>query len=359
MSQRRQDSAMRIVEALSGVEEELLERSVGTEGRKRDKKRSLGGWSRGVAIRYGALCAACLCVALFGAVWGGSLWRGAVGGRSGQGENENADGCVPESAAAVAENAGEGNYAPGGAADGQEESLPEMEIAWDGTVFAEPVWIDVAQLVEAASGRREDPLPDGKEQQAEQQTGLLEADAVGNAEGGTQENSLPIDGEMTNLCTEMTEKEKEEIKMYSEVNRFGEELSVLWEEACRESGLGEYVPSGLPEGYFPLEAEYGENAEEQSYLTLCWSDGEKALWLKLTETSLDPGKEYVWEPPVFDAGGDWTDRIPAPGEDGSIRFALLTGEGILAEYVGWLTEEEIRELFGQIPIRGSLKLPRE
>ena len=71
---RKQEFAYRIMEALSGVDEELLERSgVGIE-RTRNRKKTLPFW------RTGRAWAAVLCLAVAGALgWGGYRWMDSTG----------------------------------------------------------------------------------------------------------------------------------------------------------------------------------------------------------------------------------------------------------------------------------------
>ena len=66
MKRDKKESALRIMEALSGVDEELLECCEQQERKDSDNGKSLSSgnkiyrWGR----RYGGLCAACLCLAV-------------------------------------------------------------------------------------------------------------------------------------------------------------------------------------------------------------------------------------------------------------------------------------------------------
>ena len=48
---------------------------------------------------------------------------------------------------------------------------------------------------------------------------------------------------------------------------------------------------------------------------------------------------------VLDEEGQWLTKLPAADEDGLRQFALSVGNGIVTEYYGYLTVEEIRQLF--------------
>ena len=136
------------------------------------------------------------------------------------------------------------------------------------------------------------------------------------------------------------EEQKSEIRFL--VSR--EEIS--WEEARSLNGLGQYVPLETPEGYSPMEAKLGETSDAHHNLLLTWTDGTYALWLNLTETDLDV-EMYEGGQPVYTVLEDWQSLIPEPGEDGSIQFALLYEDGVLIEYKGWLSKEEIVRLFSK------------
>lgn len=293
MSGEIREQTMRMMEALSGVDEELLEQCerAGKGGVRRR------GYEK--VFRCGSLCAACLCALLAVGVLRGQFPPGGDAVDGGR-QNEAAENPAlmpagrPESGKADA----------GGAAEGF-------------SADREPEWIDLAELSRKAgdyeSERTEKQKQEASVEMTEKAPGEAEADTV---------------GEMKEPVQELLPEE--------------------WRMACAQSVLGQYVPRELPSGYSRQQALGSTLEEGRENLLLSCSDGEHMLWLNLTETELDPEAEYAWDPPVFGAGGDWRERIPAPGEDGGRRFAVLYEDGVLAEYVGWLTEEEIGELFDRM-----------
>lgn len=293
MSDRRQEQTLRILEALSGVDEELLERC-DTSGKGEPERRR---YRR--ILRYGSLCAACLCALLTAAVLRDDLlWKnGRSGGQEAPRENSVA---APMERPETAE------------ADGESVS---GETFGDG----EPVWIVLAELPEGKTAEY------GKEQQK------AEASVENMSEENVSDGVTPDNESKENLGAQK------------------KEMPENWQEACLQSALGQYVPRELPEGYDRQQALRRILADGSENLLLRCGDGEHMLWLNLTATELDPQAEYACVPPIFGAAGDWQEKLPEPGGDGSRRFAVLYEDGVLAEYAGWLTEEEIRELFRQIP----------
>lgn len=376
MSDRKQESVLRIMEALSGVDEELLERceTVGSREKNGRKRTGRGLFGYRAMRRGGALCAACLCAVLIGAAcWKGALLsKDAVGG--GQNGGEENDALAPMSMEAAQERN----------TDGQEAAPEEVAAgaAYELFVPEEPNWIDVARLAETAqipasgcetgvsthllqpgdgsgqpagsgSEERKNPAAECLTENGGQSAGSGPAgEKESAAEDLTKKDGQPAGSEPEEEKTDLTEMiglmdaKREEREAEQDAGKNYSLCSApRWEEVCAESGMEGYVPSWLPEGYFRLKAEGKTDAEGRSCLTLCWSDGTNGLWIRLTATQLNPEAEYTWEPPVFHGEEDWQSRIPQPGEDGSIRFALLFADGVLAEYTGRLSEEEIAALF--------------
>lgn len=298
MSRKMQEQTMRIMEALSGVDGDLLEQC---------EKAGKGAVSRrgyGKLFRYGSLCAACLCALLAAGTLRGQFLP--EGDAAGGGQQNNATGNPALTSAAGAD----GGKAETDGASG--------EFSAD----REPEWIDLSELSKEAG--------DYKSEQAERQK--LEA-SVEMAEKAPCKTEADTGSEMKNLAQDLLPED--------------------WQKAYAQSVLGQYVPRELPEGYSRQQA-LGRTLEDgRENLLLNCSDGEHMLWLNLTETELDPEAEYVCDPPIFGAAEDWQGRIPVPGQDGSRRFAVLYEDGVLAEYAGWLTEEEIGELFGRIGPEGA------
>lgn len=304
MSEKKQKRSLRIMNALSAVDGELLERC-DRAGKGAERRRG-----QGRLFRWGFLCAACLCAVLIG----GIFRIGFPPGNDDSGGWQNMAGGMPESLTVL----------PREQPEEENGGVREEEAAWE---TKEPVWIDLAALREAET-------VDGTDQEfwtetmteLRKETASEEKEAEERKAGALTEAGYPNE----------TEAEREEIPQE-------------WLENCLESGLGEYVPSKLPEGYRRREASRGRGGDGKEELLLSWSSGERILWLYLRETGLNPEAEYDWVFPVLSAGGDWQEEIPEEDGEGLRRFAVLYGDGVLAEYAGQLTEEEIRELLCLIP----------
>lgn len=331
MNRKIQEQTLRIMDALSGVDEELLEKCDGA---------GKGGESRkgyGKVFRFGSLCAACLCAVLVGTI----AKRGFLPGKDSADSGQGNEAPLPESAAEFPEYGLESAAAPPeyGLENGE---CGEVETGEGIGGIGEPEWIDLAELrkmtVDDAAGGEA-----GVQQKKENKEATMETVSCVPEAASSESASETMDAENIPYGT-LSETERVDLAELKKEMRSEE-----WQEACAQSGLGEYVPSMLPEEYSRQGALGRTGAEGESNLLLSWSDGEHMLWLNLTETDLNPEGKYLWTFPIFNAEKDWQEQLPEPEEDGSRRFAVLYREGVLAEYAGWLTEEEIRELFRSIP----------
>lgn len=321
MSTWKEEGALRIMEALSGVDEELLERCEQPEAVKRKKTTKMSGKNKIYRFmrRYGKVCAACICLAVLGGAYGVSALRMGSSGANMQGFEKSGD-ALPE--------AGEQAEAIEIETAGEEEKYVETEegTAEAGTTeaargYGEPCWLDIDMLVERA---------------------LYGANFAERIENSPQSQlSSVLESEKTDAQdTEQVIKEME-----NSASASGAEIS--WEDVYSVEGLGNYVPVEWPEGYIPLAAEQSTGKDMRNNLLLTWTNQEHTLWLNLTETELNKDMLQESEEAVFAVEEDWQSKLPEPEADGSIQFALLYEDGVLAEYKGWLTVSEILELFGE------------
>lgn len=312
MNTWKEDSALRIMEALSGVDEELLERCEHPASVKKKKIAKISERSR-LMRRVGRVCAACMCLAVLGAAYRVSTLRMGSAGDNMSGSAKSGEALleVEEQEVYEPETAGrEDKY--------MEEGTTEAAAGYD-----EPCWLDIDMLLERASSReclKEGMINDTSSQQLQL--------------SGNQEECIEIEDDNTGEIPENAE---------IPVSR----AAVSWENVYSVTGLGDYVPVEWPEGYMPLTVEQNKGTDERNNLLLTWRNQEHILWLKLTETELNADMLYESEEAVFAAGEDWRSKIPEPEADGSIQFALLYEDGVLMEYKGWLTVSEIIELFGE------------
>lgn len=347
--EKKQEFALRILGALSGVDEELLERSekkASKTGTKEDSDKAAMFHSKAVVYkfmqRHGKALAACLCLCVLGtAFWGmrqlaevpfagtgnslKSADKASTTGMPGNYESamENpAEAAAPESALEKAADGAAPEAAMEEAAGGavSEAVRNEAEALFgessDAQGATEPEWIAMKLLMktEAIKNNKSDQGMDAVED-------LNENKQMEETEAAVIEQE---DGEITDF----------------------EEIS--WEEAGRLAGLGMYVPDSLPDGYEPVFVRYYNAEEGRGRLTLLCSSGEKKLWLNITETDWTADMFTGLETPVLSEKENWKSKLPKPDGDGGMQFGLLLEDGVLAEYQGYLTEKEIFELFDSI-----------
>lgn len=331
-----QERAMRLMEALSGVDERLLERC----GRER-KTRPLWRNMRAVA--------AAACLAAVGAVsWGGyqlsNLKMGSADLSGGAAEN-----CVTE----------EGNEASpreevsGDAAQRENEAKEEETVTSrpesTGDTVEDEKQSDVLSGAEADSKERA-----GQEMAADNGT---QSGSVGMPENGGEEET-PVDVES---CLPLKSEKLTEA-----------------ESRSREA-LGAYVPGVLPEGYVFEEA-YTLPDASQANLTVCWTRGMDSIMLHLEkpeklpatvdvarresydqrlyeipygETVPEDYRESFWNP-VF-AAQDFTleiveSRMKSYDDAGDTdtprgNFGVLYPDGVVVRFNGRGTAQEIWEMF--------------
>lgn len=300
MSRQKEEQALRIMKALSGVDEELLERCgrpQPVEDTVRERDGVQGGIPAGMsrfwqtAGKAGGFCAAAVCLAVIWAV----RWRAQVPG-CGETIREEADAGV---LCEEAENAVQENDSPqlsGGEVSGELNSEP-----WGG-------------------GEQEAALQQSSEEQE------IAAD-----EASQDKRTEP------DLADDLKKELSESLNISV--------ISVSWEEACALAGIEEQIRIEPPAEYVPSSV--AVSGEEGGHvLQYAWSDGEHTLCLKLA------GKDSVWigdsALPVLNAA-DWADCLPEADSDGGIRFVMVLESGARLEYEGWLTKEELEALLDGLP----------
>lgn len=323
MKTDRERGAVRIMESLSAVSEELLERCEKTGKAETPQE----GKKYRYVYRYALACAACLCLIVVGtAYYGLNLRKGGAssgspelsGGADGaaQMNGMNAPEAAPmedQEAADMAPAAGEGMSA-GGAA----EDVDPIEELCGVRLAREPEWLDVSRLA---------ALPGDAETEGERKE---------SGDSSTNQNRQDT-AQMETVETAPREASAQ--------------AAVIRVEAAR-----------VPEGYSLMQAVSDgavaelENEETmESSLVRRWSNGEYSLWVRMTQTDLTADMRFEAEPPVYSVQEAWKESIPDAGADGYIRFALLYEDGMLAEYCGCLDSGEIvmlmESLAPQDPVR--------
>ncbi len=292
MSRDRDESmrehALRIMEALSGVDEELLERS----GRER-QRRNLTAPGHRRASRTGAVgsrkrpiwqaagaWAAALCLGVAGI----ASWS-AYGQRGGAGDGSP----LVKSGTVYEENgmdmAGGQNDYPGDA--------PECEGAAD---VEEHQKLGPAQGDAAAQGNGAAQENSSVKDNSAVHTGV---ESAGNYGDTGRKDGLPqnIDSENTGgFGQNDTEDGMTEI-----VDGCGKLNAIEYslQAAGQIEGLGEYVPETLPEGY-KFESAYSNQDLDRENLTVSWSRGMDMILLHLEQTQGTVETVDVEKPEIYD-----------------------------------------------------------
>ncbi len=282
------EHALRIMEALSGVDEELLERS----GRER-QRRNLTAPGHRRASRTGAVgsrkrpiwqaagaWAAALCLGVAGI----ASWS-AYGQRGGAGDGSP----LVKSGTVYEENgmdmAGGQNDYPGDA--------PECEGAAD---VEEHQKLGPAQGDVAAQGNGAAQENSSVKDNSAVHTGV---ESAGNYGDTGRKDGLPqnIDSENTGgFGQNDTEDGMTEI-----VDGCGKLNAIEYslQAAGQIEGLGEYVPETLPEGY-KFESAYSNQDLDRENLTVSWSRGMDMILLHLEQTQGTVETVDVEKPEIYD-----------------------------------------------------------
>lgn len=323
-SERNREYAMRIMEALSGIDQELLDRCSADTGKgKQPFWKSAGAWA----------AVFCLAVGAAGA-WGGyELMQNAKSG----GYDGGPEQCPEEGAGFLAETA------------------PEVTASGD----------DVDQAVR---------------QSAENGEGLPEQSQRDTADGIVSEDT---DGETISDIEDDSAIPKHSQESAGQAPANGEERkkSCSQEEIRKLERLGDYIPEIIPAGYVFAEA-YSESEEERQKVTARWNSGTDFFLLIVEETDEIPRTVDVDQPETYDvhlydfpyaetvpgeywevfsnpvfAREDFTleaveSRMRVCEENGGAvpegSFRVLYPEGIVVSFDGRGTAEEIWVMFGSM-----------
>lgn len=366
----RQEQALRLMEALSGVDEELLERAGAEEGVKIPGTHSMVKASRRFSVRYARPLAAVLCLAVVGALSWGGYQLTTKNNKSG---SDYAGGAVTE------EKMPDSNG---------EECAPEEEM----------------EGAEAAGGEGAEALP--QEEMHDEMTDLMGAESGGStgtdgraekdtdgyaASGGTegaQNQEVGMAGSQEG-SSESGDSWESHIKESEGDSDTGEDTGcptddrqqLTEEEARDQEGLGSYLPETLPEGYLFEASFLGRDPDSgEACLSVTWTRGLDYITWRVRETAdppatLDPDKPETYDlrlyeipygesvpreyresvdQPLF-AREDFTRDMVAgrmhtaedQGDTDTPRgnFSVLYEDNIIIEFSGRGTVDEIWDLF--------------
>lgn len=288
----REENALRIMRALSGVDEELLARSEGMDGAAETKEKEQGGNRNIVRFmnRHGRALAACLCLALLGAAYLLVEFR-------------------------------QGNKRNGGTGS-------------DGASYIQGIRTNEAEVQDKTNASYED---------------REEADGMSPEEMWDADDLMPNNHtDNAGAAETVTDQQKQDDALNEQTQtanpRPQQELSLGEAKACE--ALGAHVPETIPEGCDFVKATY-ESPASGSCLVLTWSDGQRLFRVKLSQTLFAEPEEAAAETDiaVYSAAGDWEKTFWQPEKSGKLQFAVLYDDGVLAEYEGYLGKEDILKMF--------------
>ena len=357
MKEREEDSmhqkeekrtyAMRIMEALSGVDEELLERSEGGAGKAAGKIHKK-------IWQYGRAWAAVLCLAIVGAV---SLGGYQLTQRVGEGGSGNAaeDSTIKLEGVEICPEEGEAGAA-GGADGGIVSGAEEQEN------------INTDQYSQKDGGMENGEISPEEGAAGNGNAGTEEMVRESQAAEEGQSDALPISENMV--------EGYESVDMGCpsvQLEKFKET------EARKQELLGDYIPTALPSGYL-FEDAYRDQDREDVNLTVIWTRGMDSVTWNITVPEELPETVDVNRPetydqrlyeipyaetvpeeyresmndPVFDRE-DFSleivkSRIVSRSDAGDTdtprgNFGVLYSDGVLVYFNGRGTVEEIWEMF--------------
>lgn len=312
------DQAVKIFEALSVVDEELLERC----NRKAVRK---NGTAYRLFQRYGGAMAAGICLIVVGAVsWGGyQLVTGSAGSDS-SGSN--------------------GAYMELSDMGQSLEAAEEDTCGWDGGGGTEDIVTGAgssAAIAEDTYGAADGVMASPEAAKSESTQELLSGTPAKEQASLESGNTVVDRDQLIDRYGELREQE-------TALSDSREEIS--WEEACATEPFSSYLPTVIPASYEAFSARRSTFPEQWDNLIFKWSDGEHILSLSMTSGEVvtredierwDGMNEYVAE--------DFRkDRMPDPPAGEPLVFTLFYTDGMRIDFQGYTTADEMWEVVESI-----------
>lgn len=305
------DQAVKIFEALSDVDEELLERCNRKTVRKNDTTPRL-------FQAYGRAIAAGICLIVAGAVsWGGyQLIRGSSQSNSSGGAyRELAD--MAQSVTVEEEGQSDLNGSGGLGSTMGAGAEPAAGMAED-TGAATTDGMMAAQESATSESLRDQIAGTPAKEEAVQEGGQTEAD---------KEQQADHYGDLREQQAAQRDSREE----------------IPWEEACATEPFGSYLPTVLPDAYEAFSARRSLSTEHWDNLIFRWTDGVQVLSLDMTSGEVvtredlerrDGLCEYVAE--------DFSKELmPDPPAGEPLAFTLYYADGMRIDFQGHVTADEM------------------
>lgn len=325
------DQAIRIFEALSGVDGELLERCDRKAVRESTKVYRLLG-------KYGRTMAACIClIAVGAAAWSGYRFVTGGGGSGASGANQSPARWADRTESILTADSGSGG-SDGGmtgndmtAADGTagDGATPEMEAN------------ELPAAMPSPTAAVESAAPEAQKESV-QSAQSMASDTAGNMSSSGEELGSHT-GNGSSETDDMAEKMEEILRREGELTDSRELLP--WEEAIALYPFAGYVPTALPAGYVPLSARRSPLPDSWNNVIYKWSEGEHVLSLNMTLGEVKTGEDIEREDGLNEylAGEFRKELIPEP-LDGQICFTLYYGDGMRIDFSGYITVDEMWDI---------------
>ena len=332
------DQAIKLFEALSGVDEELLERC----NQKADRKNTM---VYRLFEKYGRALAACFCLMMVGAaVWSGYRFVTASYGSDASGSN-NSQAELSGMAQSLLTADGGSNGESGGAGPSSEMTGGNVTTA-DGTAGdrAEPGYGADGRRQEAASSAAavEAAMPAAEQEPVQNSMSSMTEDKAGNIStsgnnlASPTENSISGEDSIAKKIDDLLKKE----------NQITDSREVVpWEEATALEPFVDYLPTTLPAGYRAFSARRSSFPDSWNDIIFKWSDGEHILSLDMTLGEVMDREEIEKRDGINEylAEEFRKELIPEPLE-GEIRFTLYYADGMEISFVGYISADEMWEV---------------
>lgn len=328
------DQAMKLFEALSGVDEELLERCDQKVNRKNTTVYNLFG-------KYGRTMAACICLIVVGvAAWSGYRFVTGPCGSDASGQNGS-----PAEAADMGGSiltADGGSNGESGKVFSDSEMLGNDATAAGGTAGnGEITESEVnGNPAEASAAAVEAATPEAQQEPAQNMQAMT-ADKAG---------SMSSSGEDRDLHTESVSERDNTAEKMEEMRRLESQIAdsrsaVPWEEAIALDPFAGYLPTVLPAGYEPLSARRSTFPDLWNNVIYKWSEGEHIFSLDMTLGEVMTREDMEKRDGIneFLAEEFQKEWIPEP-LDGQIRFTLYYADGMEIGFAGYVTADEMWEV---------------
>lgn len=342
------EQAIRIFEALSDVDQELLERCNQKAGRE-------NGAVHRLIRKYGRAMAAGICLLVVGAAsWGGYQLIISGSGSNSSGSAQFMDAAPAEQfnmASSIA--AEDRDVESENSKDGLEDNtvgngtMPAAGMPGNGTEAAEEAVTEGWKTdgIQAESNPVTATSPEAAKQQTVDQLQAEMASSVTSSNNDNGSNAGSSADEKENQADRMAElRELEKALLDSR-------QVIPWEEASALKPFDSYLPSVLPAGYEPFSARRSAMPDLSDDVIFKWCDGEQIFYMSMTQGEAvtkedlerrDGLHEYLAE----DFRKELIpDSMPA-GEP--ISFTLYYADGMRIYFNGYLTADEMWDVVQSI-----------